>query len=76
MLPPYPRYLYLYCARVGTEKLTAANNYGAPFPVVEGERSEKNPTWWEFVSYLIDTEEQGTMLLFGRLPIITLPLPV
>jgi len=40
---------------LGREYFSSKNNFGAPYPVSRTWRSDKMPSWWEFVQYLIST---------------------
>jgi len=41
--------------KFGDDFFSSQNNYGAPFPVLRTWRSEKMPSWWEFVQSLLST---------------------
>jgi len=40
---------------LGREFFSPKNNFGAPYPVTRTWRSDKMPSWWEFVQYLLST---------------------
>jgi len=48
-------YRKLAISKFGQDFFTEKQNFGAPFPVSRSWRSEKQPTWWEFVHFLLDS---------------------
>lgn len=49
------KYRQLAIQRFGPDFFSAENNFGSPFPISSGWRTNQLPSWWEFVQYLLST---------------------